>query len=84
MMTLILKMPVILKSLKDWKVWYKIICSFIQAREILSLINVNTATFRQLIRPVKLNYINVKPDAQLYTDLNADQKDHYKILVTEY
>ena len=71
-MTLILKTPVILKSLKDWKVWYEIICSSVQAREILSLINVNVISLRQLIRLIKLNYIDVKPDAQLYAGLNAD------------
>ena len=84
MMTSILKTPVILKSLKDWKVWYEIVCSFAQARGILSLININVASFRQLIRLIELNYIDVKPDTQLYTGLNADQKNHYKILMTEY
>ena len=71
-MTSILKTPVILKSPKDWKVWYKIIHSFTQTRGILSLINVNVVSLRQLIRLIKLNYIDVKPDTQLYTGLNAD------------
>ena len=83
-MTSILKTPVILESPKDWEVWYEIICSSAQARGILSLINVNAVTLRQLIRPVEPNYIDVKPGAQSYADLNADQKDHYKILVAEY
>ena len=83
-MTLILKIPVILESLKDWEVWYEIICSSVQTRGILSLIDVNAVTFRQLIRPVKLNYIDVKPDTQSYAGLDADQKYHYKILIAEY
>ena len=83
-MTLILKTPVILESPKDWEVWYEIVRSSAQARGILSLIDVNVAFFRQLIRPVESNYIDVKPGAQSYAGLNADQKDHYKILVAEY
>ena len=83
-MTSILKTPVILESPKDWEVWYEIVRSSTQARGILSLIDVNVASFRQLIRPVELNYIDVKPDAQSYTGLNADQKDHYKILMAKY
>ena len=83
-MTSILKMPVVLKSPKDWKVWYEIFCSSAQARGILSLINVNAAIFRQLIKPFKLNYSEVKPDTKSYADLSADGKDHYKILMIKY
>ena len=84
MMTSILKTSVILKSLKDWKVWYEIICSSVQTKRILSLINVNVIFFRQLIKPFKLNYSNAKPDIQSYAGLDANQKDYYKILVAEY
>ena len=83
-MTSILKTPVILESPKDWEVWYEIVRSSAQARGILSLIDVNAATPRQLIRPVEPNYIDVNPGAQSYAGLDADQKDHYKILVAEY
>ena len=84
MMTSILKMSVILKSLKDWKMRYKIICSSIKTREILSLINVTVITLRQLTKSFKLNYSDVKFNTQLYVNLNKAQKNHYKIFVSKY
>ena len=50
----------------------------------MSLIDINAAILRQLIKPFKPNYIDVKPVAQSYTDLNADSKNHYKILIFKY
>ena len=56
-----------------------------QARGILSIIDVNAATLpQQPVRPAEPRYWDVEPVAQSYSQLTADGKDHYKVLMDEY
>ena len=55
-----------------------------EEHSVLFFVNVNAAPPAQPIRPVRPQYKDVNPDTQSYAGLNADSKNHYKVLMSEY
>ena len=84
MMT-IQKIPVVLESPRDWEDWYDVVRSSAHARGVLTLVDVNATTpSGQLTAPAEPRYSAVNADATSYADLTASEKDHYKVLISEY
>jgi hypothetical protein len=84
-MTTIQKMPLLLEGPKDWDEWYEIVRSSAQARGVFQLVNINAATQpMQPTRPAEPLYQDIKQSATSYTALDDKEKDHYKVLLTEY
>lgn len=83
-MSPVVKSTVLLRGPEDWEEWYEIVRITAQARGILSLIDASAAAPELPIRPVEPLYSDVKSGATSYADLGADEKDHFKMLTTQY
>jgi hypothetical protein len=87
--TATVKVLIILESPKDWDEWFEVVRNSAQARRILHLIDPELAVQpAQPVRPNEPQYIDVNStfdlDNQTYANLTDSQKDHYKVLMSEY
>ena len=77
--------PLLLEGPKDWEEWYEVVRSSAQSRGFFSLVDISAATQPpQPTRPAEPSYQDINPVAISFAGLTAEEKEHYKVLLTEY
>ncbi|ERF70140.1 hypothetical protein EPUS_00327 [Endocarpon pusillum Z07020] len=79
------KTVLVLEGPKDWDDWYEIVRRTARVQGIFHLVDISAAIApRPPTRPEKPTYKDINPIAESYAALNDAEKDHYKVLQTEY
>lgn len=77
--------PLLLEGPKDWEEWYEVVRSSAQSRGFFELVDISAATQPpQPTRPAEPSYQDINPVAISFAGLTNPEKEHYKVLLTEY
>lgn len=79
------KPSIMLEGPKDWDDWYEVVRTAAHARGISSLIDVDAEPLpQQLTMPMRPRYQHVRAGVTSYAELEPEEKDHFKVLMSEY
>lgn len=84
-MSTIPKSSILLEGPRDWDDWYEVVRTAAHVRGISSLIDVDAdPPPHQPTMPVRPRYQQVRAGVTSYADLEPEEKDHFKVLMSEY